>query len=97
MDRLHEDLSAVSRSVVGAEGLAVDEVRDQLEAVSARVRHSDARSLSAVDESGFRADLDELLGELGEGLEALALAVEATHFAPVTSPQPYSLSGAVAW
>jgi uncharacterized circularly permuted ATP-grasp superfamily protein/uncharacterized alpha-E superfamily protein len=93
LDRLHEDLSAVSI----VDGTGVDDVRDQLEAVSARVRHSDARSLSAVDEFGFRADLDALLSELGAGLESLALAVEATHFAPVTSPQPYSLSGAVAW
>ena len=61
------------------------------------MRHCDALSLAQIDESGFRPELDLLLVEVGAALESLALTVESTHFAPAAAPQPYSLSGAVAW
>jgi uncharacterized circularly permuted ATP-grasp superfamily protein/uncharacterized alpha-E superfamily protein len=73
LDRLGTDLRRV--------GASSDALQASVQDVSARLLAADCEALARSDETGRRAELDALLGDVVDELHDLALAIEAAHFA----------------
>jgi len=73
LDRLGADLRRV--------GASSDALQASVQDISARLLAADCEALARSDETGRRAQLDELLGDIVDELHDLAGAIEAAHFA----------------